>query len=119
MNLEDTATVYFKQPKDNYPKYLLSIKPTNTASCIKPMPLQQVQDCEKQLSVTPAEIAQVMEWSKETSKMMLGVTVTGTRKMPTQLAEEKICVRPGLVHFLMKEGVLILLMITPTWAWEM
>ncbi len=89
MILEDTATVYFKQPKDNYPKYLLSIKPTNIATIVKPFPVKKVKDCENRITPLPAEITQVIEWNNENSRMMQGVTVTGIRKSPTQLVEEK------------------------------
>jgi len=88
MTLEDTATVYFRQPVKEYPKYMLKIVPIAGKAYIKPEDDITIKPCRMADKVND-EITNITAWASENEKLMQGVTVTGIRKSPTQLVEEK------------------------------
>lgn len=89
MTLEDTATVYFRQPAKEYPKYMMKIEPLAGKVYIKPAEAIKIKTCEIAVNKVGEEINSVTEWVNQNEKMLQGVTVTGIKKSPTQMVEEK------------------------------
>jgi hypothetical protein len=88
--LEDSATVYFRQLKDRYPKYMLKITPARQAPIIKKEIDFFIKSCDSLLGNTSAEINKIKLWNKETEiKMMQNITLNSIKKSNRQLMEEK------------------------------